>query len=250
MIRSILLKSILLVLLSFTSASNALSSTTHKQNRNLGKVKRTFVKNLLHLQPQVVALLRPPLTPTPRGGAAEVAVEKKESILQRHPFASACAITTLNAFLADLLTQLVFEKLPWNPKRSALFAAFGFLYQGMAQYAIVNLGWEKVLPGTKPKAVILKICGMNLLSDPLLFMPTFYIFKEAMSTGLAFATIKTALLSYKANCLFDWRNSWMVWFPGHAVTYGVMPTHKRIPWMAFVGFFYMIVLSITRGAVV
>merc|ERR1712228_665781 len=127
--------------------------------------------------------------------------------------------TTVNALAADLITQLVFEAGKWNPKRSLVFAAFGFSYQGMAQYAIVNLGWEQLFPGNKPRAVLSKICAMNLLSDPLLFMPAFYIFKEVMTQNkLAWATVKAALLGYKANCLFDWRNSWMVWFPGHAVT--------------------------------
>jgi Mpv17 / PMP22 family len=179
----------------------------------------------------------------PRGGTTT-----EGSFLQRHPFVSAFSITTVNAVLADLLTQLVFEGNPWNPKRSLVFGAFGLLYQGMVQYAIVNLFWEKLFPGNSRKAVVSKICGMNLLADPLFFMPTFYIFKEVMATGsLGMATVKAALLGYKANCLLDWRNSWMVWFPGHAVTYGVMPSHKRIPWMAFLSFFYMCVLSITRG---
>ena len=48
--------------------------------------------------------------------------------------------------------------------------------------------------------------------------------------------------------MLDWCNTWMVWFPGHAVTYGLMRPHQRIPWMAFLSFFYMCVLSITRGA--
>ncbi|CAB9523532.1 Mpv17 / PMP22 family [Seminavis robusta] len=192
----------------------------------------------------------------PRGGgttSADSDVQNKgDSFLKRHPFSSAVAITTVNAILADLLTQLVFEGTtnPWNPKRTLVFGAFGFLYQGMVQYAIVNLVWEKVFPGTSKRAVVSKICAMNLFSDPLFFMPTFYIFQEAMTTGtVGWATVKAALLAYKGNCFMDWRNSWMVWFPGHAVTYGVMPTHKRIPWMAFLSFFYMCVLSITRGGV-
>lgn len=112
-----------------------------------------------------------------------------------------------------------------------------------------NWGWERLFPGTTPRNVISKICGMNLLSDPLLFMPTFYIFREFMVQGtLTWSVVLTAALgSYQANAWVDWRNSWMVWFPGHAVTYGVMPTHKRIPWMAGLSFFYMCVLSLTRG---
>jgi hypothetical protein len=192
--------------------------------------------------------IRSKLLPTVRADGVSVAANAgNTSFLQKHPFLAAVMITTVNSVTADLLTQR-FQGMVWNPKRSLLFAAFGFLYQGCAQYAIVNLGWERLFPGTKPKAVIAKICGMNLLSDPLLFMPTFYIFKETMTTGhLGWATIKAALMAYQANCVWDWRNSWMVWFPGHAVTYGVMPKHQRIPWMAFLSFFYMCILSITRG---
>lgn len=191
------------------------------------------------------------LLPNMRGGQKDTTTNTQAGLLERHPFASAVIITTINALAADLMTQLVFQSgNPWNVKRSLLFAAFGFSYQGIAQYAIVNWGWERLFPGTKPKAVIAKICGMNLLSDPMFFMPTFYIFKEFMVQGsLSWGLVKAALLSYKANCLLDWRNSWMVWFPGHAVTYGVMPSHKRIPWMAFLSFFYMCILSLTRGGV-
>lgn len=184
--------------------------------------------------------------------AASTLAPKKDSLLKRHPFVFAVAITTVNAVLADVLTQLVFTagKNAWDWQRTLVFGAFGFLYQGMAQYAIVNGVWEKVFPGTSKRAIVAKICAMNLLSDPILFMPTFYIFQQIMSTGTSLTllgTVKTALLAYKSNCWMDWRNSWMVWFPGHAVTYGAMPKHKRIPWMAFLSFFYMCVLSMTRG---
>ena len=187
------------------------------------------------------------------GRAIQNGMAQAGDFLERRPFVSAISITTVNAVVADLMTQLVFSKAaPWNPARTLMFGLFGFFYQGMVQYLIVNGVWEKVFPGTSAKAVVSKICAMNLLTDPMFFMPTFYIFQEVMTSagtpGIGFLSIvKTALLSYKSNCLMDWRNSWMVWFPGHAVTYGVMPSHKRIPWMAFLSFFYMCILSITRG---
>jgi hypothetical protein len=206
-------------------------------------------KNVLAALPVAPAQLTDQIPATNKQVAISRGGDEKVSLLQKHPFVSACGITTVNAFCADLLTQCVFEANPWNAKRSAVFAAFGFLYQGIAQYAIVNLGMEKAFPGNKRRAVISKIFAMNLLSDPMLFMPTFYIFKEAMTQGLGWGTVKAALLGYKANCFVDWRNSWMIWFPGHAVTYGVMLPHQRIPWMAFLSFFYMCILSITRGGV-
>lgn len=202
------------------------------------------------------AARRTPAATTPATTTTMTVTPKQDSFLKRHPFRSAVAITTANAILADLLTQLVFQASSasiYNWKRTAMFGVFGFFYQGMVQYAIVNGVWEKVFPGTSRRAVMSKICAMNLLSDPLFFMPTFYIFQEVLTSGVGsclttpMGTIQAALMAYKGNCFMDWRNSWLVWFPGHAVTYGVMPSHKRIPWMAFLSFFYMCILSITRG---
>lgn len=181
-----------------------------------------------------------------RGGNA-----KAQSFLQNHPFAAAISITTCNAVVADLMTQLVLNssKAPYQLSRTLLFAAFGFLYQGVVQYTLVNNVWEKLFPGTSTNNVVKKICAMNLISDPFLFLPVFYVFKQFLADGgnMSLGIIKAAISTYKANALVDLRNSWMVWFPGHAVTYGVMPQHKRIPWMAFLSLFYMIVLSLTRG---
>jgi protein Mpv17 len=181
-----------------------------------------------------------------RGGNANA-----QSFLQNHPFLSAVSITTVNAVVADLLTQLVLgqAKTPYSLQRTLLFGAFGFLYQGVVQYTLVNGVWEKLFPDNSTQNVIKKICAMNLLSDPFLFLPVFYVFKQFLADGgnLSLSVFKAAIATYKANAVTDLRNSWMVWFPGHAVTYGVMPTHKRIPWMAFLSLFYMIVLSLTRG---
>jgi hypothetical protein len=119
----------------------------------------------------------------------------------------------------------------------------------------VNNVWEKLFPGKSRKAVFQKICAMNLLSDPFLFLPVFYVFKQLLivlttpSEGVSSISsiVHAAIQTYKANAVADLRNSWLVWFPGHAITYGVMPKHKRLPWMSFLGLFYMIVLSLTRG---
>lgn len=50
--------------------------------------------------------------------------------------------------------------------------------------------------------------GMNFVADPLLFLPTFYIFKEVLQQGtLAPQGALSALAKYKENCFDDWRNS-------------------------------------------
>ena len=183
-----------------------------------------------------------------RGGGKDQDDQKAESFLKRHPFASAITITTCNAVAADIFTQLIVQSKPmkeWDVQRTFLLGAFGMLFQGCAQYTVVNVVWERLCPGTSPKSVIAKILGMNLLSDPLLFFPCFYIFQTFLEQRQL--AVGAAMERYGQNCWSDWKNSWMVWFPGHGITYGVMPPHRRIPWMAFLSFFYMCILSFTRG---
>lgn len=183
-----------------------------------------------------------------RGGGGVDRNEQSESFLKRHPFASAVTITTCNAVAADIFTQLIVQqksiKGEWDVQRTMLLGAFGLLFQGCAQYAVVNI-WERFFPGTSPKSVLAKILGMNLLSDPLLFFPCFYTFQTFLEQREL--AIGSAMGRYSQNCWSDWRNSWMVWFPGHTITYAVMAPHRRIPWMAFLSFFYMCILSFTRG---
>ena len=219
------------------------------------------------------------------------------SLLQRYPFVCGTIITTIKVIIADLVAQFIVLNNNgsllltldgsgssifglWDMKRTIAFGLFGFFYQGMAQYMIVNKGLERLFPGNSIKNVVSKIFGMNFVSDPFLFYPVFYIFKEsvavllgggssggdvAAAASLSFAAAEggtavvggsmklvheilgSALDAYTTNFVNDVRTSWMVWLPGHTVTYGFMPQHKRIPWMAFVGFFYMCVLSVTRG---
>ena len=64
-----------------------------------------------------------------------------------NPFKAALAITTAKTVAADLLMQLAVEKREWEAQRTALFAAFGFVYQGAVQYAFVNVLLERAFPG-------------------------------------------------------------------------------------------------------
>ena len=98
------------------------------------------------------------------------------------------------------------------------------------------------------RAVALKIAATNFCLDPVLFFPVFYSLREMLATGeLGAHTVRAALAKYRENVFEDLRNSWGVWFPCHAVTYGLMPLHLRMPWVALVSFSYVGLLSFTRG---
>ena len=99
-----------------------------------------------------------------------------------------------------------------------------------------------------------KVLATNLISDPVFFFPTFYTLKLAMADpqhaiAAPLSTVSTALGKYREGCFADWRNTWLVWIPGHAITYGICPVHLRMPWIACVSFGYLMILSLTRGGV-
>ena len=57
--------------------------------------------------------------------------------MARSPLAAAMVVTTGKAALADIMTQTIIEGTPpteLDKRRALLFAAFGFGYQGCAQY--------------------------------------------------------------------------------------------------------------------
>jgi len=101
-------------------------------------------------------------------------------LVRRDPFKAALIVTTAKTVAADLLVQLAMEQQDWEPRRTALFAAFGFAYQGVVQYFVVNIVLERIFPGQLARAVVAKCAAMNGVADPFFFLPTFYILKETI----------------------------------------------------------------------
>mmetsp|Transcript_20593 Transcript_20593/g.71271 ORF Transcript_20593/g.71271 Transcript_20593/m.71271 type:complete len:212 (+) Transcript_20593:227-862(+) len=169
---------------------------------------------------------------------------------ERRPLGTAVVVTGAKAGVADLMVQLLVERRETvDPRRTLLFTSFGASYQGMWQYFMYNKLFERIWPGRTWGNTIAKIAASNLISDPVFFFPTFYTFREVCNTGeLGPQSFTNGLHRYSQNYFNDWLNSWAIWVPGYTVTYAVMPTHLRMPWIAGVSFGYVCLLSLTRGA--
>ena len=147
-----------------------------------------------------------------------------------------------------MIQAVVEKRARVDERRVATFGLFGATYQGCVQYFLFNHVLEWWRPGRSVRAVALKIAATNFCLDPVLFFPVFYSLREMLATGeLGAHTVTAALAKYRENVFEDLRNSWGVWFPCHAVTYGLMPLHLRMPWVACVSFGYVGLLSFTRG---
>jgi len=160
------------------------------------------------------------------------------------------AVTAGKAGAADVFVQsYVEQRTAIEPRRAATFALFGFSYQGCFQYVIINKVLESRFPGRAWGSILRKVLAVNLVADPIFFFPAFYTLREWMHTRtLSVETFRVALGNYRDGFREDLRNTWAVWFPGHMVTFGVVPPHLRMPWVAALSFSYMVVLSMTRGA--
>lgn len=174
--------------------------------------------------------------------------------MQAHPFKTSVLVTTVKAGLADWLVQTVIEqRREVDTRRLATFVTFGCTYQGMFQYWMFNHWFERLFPGRALVPTVKKILAVNAIGDPVFFFPCFYTLKEVLARetladAMQLDTVRAALSNYYRNCLDDWRNTWVTWLPGHCVTYGVLPLHLRMPWVAAVSFGYLSLLSFTRGA--
>tara|TARA_B100000524_G_scaffold315657_1_gene193914 strand:- start:5648 stop:6442 length:795 start_codon:yes stop_codon:yes gene_type:complete len=178
------------------------------------------------------------------------------------PYESAFAVTAFKATCSDLLAQTrermaaVDAAVAPNPTsddpesgsspriiwpRTLAFLLYGGLYQGCAQYFLFNEcfpAWFGVSDDLATVAT--KVLFDQFVVTPLLCLPVVYLLKAAvfmypLSEGLrryAVDAQKDLLIKY-----------WALWTPVQCLTFGVVPPQWRIPFIAFVSFFWLIVLS-------
>mmetsp|Transcript_29976 Transcript_29976/g.41845 ORF Transcript_29976/g.41845 Transcript_29976/m.41845 type:complete len:239 (+) Transcript_29976:57-773(+) len=174
---------------------------------------------------------------------------------QRRPLLASVLSTTSKAWAADLFVQKVVEKRDRiDLRRSVLFASFAMTYQGLFQYATFNTLGTYIWPGQGLRAVVSKVIGVNFFLDPVFFFPSFYTMKELVNVNVTDGrkleisqALSDGMKKYRQNCYQDWFNTWVMWVPGHIITFGVVPPHLRMPWVAALSFSYMCVLSFSRG---
>ncbi|CAE8588417.1 unnamed protein product [Polarella glacialis] len=170
--------------------------------------------------------------------------------IKQRPLATAVFLCTTKAVAADAITQVVIQGQPeLDTARLGVFLTFGCLYQGVFQYFLWNVAFERLWPGASFRANLMKLAATTLIADPVIFFPTFYIVQEVFSDrSLTLReAVGMALTKYRMNCTSDWLASWSFWVPGHYVTYFWMPLHLRMPWVACASFCYISIFSYLRG---
>ena len=178
-----------------------------------------------------------------------------DSFYKTSPYEAAFITCGIKASAADLLAQTreidkeildlehdksFFTKI--ELERNIAFIIYGGLYQGIAQYYIYNILFPCLFgDGNDIVSVAIKVTFDMLIISPLLCLPVAYLTKSLIygkSWRDGLAKYKHDLM--KNNLLLTYC---MIWIPAQTMTFSVIPEHLRIAFIAFVSFFWLIILS-------
>lgn len=171
-----------------------------------------------------------------RGGAISL-----PGILGSSPFAAAFVICAIKATAADLLAQAG-ERKGLEMKRTIAFLFYGGLYQGCFQEFMFNGIFPKLFgEGIGMNVAMKKVAFDMLVISPFLCLPVAYFIKAVVFGQ----TMKDGLNRYihdiQHNKLL--KKYWSIWAPVQCCTFTVVPAELRITFIAFVSFFWLILLS-------
>ena len=206
-----------------------------------------------------------------------------DSFYRNSPVEAAALTCGAKAAASDTISQrraslaaLGFQNFCWS--RNAVFTAYGAIYTGCVQHYLYNEVYPQIFGSSTSMATVLETVAFdNLVHAPLLCLPSLYLLKAvvfeqplkevgfrirgsnrrrlslfmpSLPPCLSCLLTQTApaqsqgLSKYLADARGDLLlNYWAVWTPAQCLTFSVVPEHLRIPFVAFVSFFWLIILS-------
>jgi len=135
-----------------------------------------------------------------------------------------------------------------NISRNLGFLFYGGIYQGMVQNFIYNVIYPSWFGTDESLALVGKeVLVDNLLFAPFLCLPIAYAFKTAFASEepLGLDTLKVGLEKYVQDVTTKGLlvRYWAIWFPANMITFGVIPAHFRVCFVALISFFWICILS-------
>lgn len=189
------------------------------------------------------------------------ALSAVNAAFEYNPYAAGAIVAGFKAGSADILAQKRQIRKFWNEegvqesvetgqrkgiefdiRRTVAFLMYGAIYQGFAQEFTYNHLYPMLFGTETTTIIVLKkvFCDM-CIQTPLLTLPIAYYSKAL----LAKSTFKEAMAHYvddvkNRGLLFKF---WALWTPVQCLTFSVIPEHFRVSFIAFVSFFWVIILS-------
>lgn len=189
---------------------------------------------------------------------------------ERRPRAFNVMVATAKTWLADLVVQFGEMRRSRSRsqrhldfKRSAAFALFGFIYNGLVQWFLYVSVFtqlcptairfanepisEKMLDRAGQGDLLLQLLLDNLVVTVFLYFPIFYTVKSMVQdSSYSLATLQKALGKYRQNFVQDNITACSVWIPLDLVVFCV-PMYMRLPLGHSFSFGWTMIVSYMRG---
>jgi len=180
----------------------------------------------------------------------------------KHPVVFGGAVSAAKTSASDYSAQKFVEKKEQiDVRRNLVFFCWGLLWLGGVQYFIyVKVFAKHLFPGAaafaaKPlrekiadragQAAVLKQVSLDqFVHHPFMLFPAFYQVKELIEGG----TPSDAWRKFRANQYEDLKTCWSIWIPAFIFNFSFCPLWMRVPFVAGVSFFFMVLFSSMRGA--
>lgn len=188
---------------------------------------------------------------------------------KRKPWEFAAILATLKTWMADVLIQIIQRppRASWSFdwRRSAAFAAFGFIYLGIVQWFLyievltwlfpnaitfANEPWSlKLVDVAGQKDIVGQVLMNNFVFNALVYFPVFYVFKAIFQEGNSLPSrIYSGLKKYRTTFVVDNMASCSIWIPANVIMFA-SPMHLRCPLGIGVAFGWTMFISFLRGAI-
>lgn len=215
---------------------------------------------------------KPTLTSTAKN-VVSIDVDAVDGFFRETPYAAAFITCSIKASSADVVAQyyenkeneelansnqdnafnlissqgkdflgLIDEETVNKIRRNFAFLLYGGAYQGCLQLYLIDTLYPMWFgTGNDVNTVVTKVLFDNFISAPLLCLPLAYTLKGIILGSSIEESLKQCWNGVRYEGVMI--KYWSIWIPAQYVTFSVVPEHLRILFMAFVSFFWLIILS-------
>ena len=180
------------------------------------------------------------------------------SFLETQPYLAAFLTCSFKASAADFVAQTKLGATTSDDGRSSshfdlsrnlAFLFYGGIWQGMFQQFLFTAIYPSIfgVDHSSMAAVAPQVAFDTLFMGPCIFLPVCYTVKSFFTSadGISWDTVTSGLTKYRDDVtqtgllqLF-----WSMWIPAQFMTFGVLPPHLRVVFVALVSFFWVCALS-------
>lgn len=204
-------------------------------------------------------ITKPPVTSLNAVDIANTAnlIGAVDTFYHTQPYAAAFVTCSVKASAADMVVQsnteedmstatansLEEESSDFDISRTFAFWIYGGLYQGCVQEYLYNTVFPSVFGDSQSWVTVVQEVALDMtILTPFLCLPVAYIVKAGVAQDENLLDGLSKYWNHVQNeqLLIKY---WSLWAPVQFLTFGVVPHHLRIPFVAFVSFFWLMRLS-------